>query len=142
MQVHGERVETSTPSVIGVFDSASELHLVPGVEVRSTLSSASRRIMRTLDVTCALLLLLVLSPVMAIVALLVKRSSPGPVIFRQQRVGRDGELFNVFKFRSMAEGTHEQVLSDPGLCRLCEQTTSRSCPMHHASPPSDASCAR
>ena len=88
--------------------------------------------MRTLDVACALVLLLVLSPVMAIVALLVKRSSPGPVIFRQQRIGKDGELFDVFKFRSMADGTHEQVLSDPELRRLYEQNDFKL--------PSDASC--
>lgn len=123
---------SSTQSSTGVFDPPAELHLVPSVEVRSTPSTASRRIMRTLDVACALVLLLVLSPLMAIVAILVKRSSPGPVIFRQQRIGKDGELFDVLKFRSMADGTHEQVLSDPELRRQYEQNDFKL--------PPDASC--
>jgi exopolysaccharide biosynthesis polyprenyl glycosylphosphotransferase len=49
----------------------------------------------------AALLLLLFSPVMAAIALVVKLSSPGPVIFRQRRVGRDGTVFDLYKFRSM-----------------------------------------
>ncbi len=71
--------------------------------------------MRIIDVVCAVLLLIVLSPVMLVVALLVKRSSPGPVIFRQQRIGRDGQLFDVFKFRSMCDGTDLQLMTDDRL---------------------------
>ena len=45
--------------------------------------------------------LLLLGPVMAVIALGVRLSSPGPVIFRQVRVGREGEVFTVYKFRTM-----------------------------------------
>ena len=49
--------------------------------------------------------LLALSPLLALLALGVKISSPGPVFFRQKRVGRDGQIFSMLKFRSMKTGT-------------------------------------
>jgi exopolysaccharide biosynthesis polyprenyl glycosylphosphotransferase len=49
----------------------------------------------------AALLILTFSPLMATIALLVRLSSPGPIVFRQRRVGRDGTVFDLFKFRSM-----------------------------------------
>jgi exopolysaccharide biosynthesis polyprenyl glycosylphosphotransferase len=54
-----------------------------------------------LDRPIALLLLLVTAPVMLLAALAVKLSSPGPVLFSQRRVGRDGRMFHILKFRSM-----------------------------------------
>jgi lipopolysaccharide/colanic/teichoic acid biosynthesis glycosyltransferase len=48
--------------------------------------------------------LLILSPVLAIIAIVVKAGSPGPVLFRQQRVGRYGRPFTMHKFRTMREG--------------------------------------
>jgi exopolysaccharide biosynthesis polyprenyl glycosylphosphotransferase len=68
----------------------------------------------------AALLILAFSPLMGTIALLVKLSSPGPVIFRQRRVGRDGTVFDLYKFRSMrpadpaAEGFRPGRGSAPG----------------------------
>ena len=62
---------------------------------------------RMVDVTFAGLALLVLSPLLAVVAVLVKLSSPGPIFFRATRVGRDGETFEFWKFRSMYEGAEK-----------------------------------
>jgi len=56
---------------------------------------------RVLDVLCSAVGLLLLSPLLVIVALLVKVTSPGPVLFRQKRVGKNGQLFEILKFRSM-----------------------------------------
>ncbi len=53
------------------------------------------------DRVAAALLLVVLSPVMGAVAIGVRLSSPGPVLFRQRRVGRDGQVFDLLKYRSM-----------------------------------------
>ncbi len=59
---------------------------------------------RGFDVVCALLGLVVLSPLLLLVAAGVKLSSPGPVIYRQERVGRNRRVFTMYKFRSMAAG--------------------------------------
>lgn len=57
-----------------------------------------------LDRIVALLALVMLSPLLALVAVLVRLSSPGPVIFRQTRVGLEGRPFTIFKFRTMVVG--------------------------------------
>ena len=56
---------------------------------------------RALDVLLAALGLALLSPLFAFIALRVKRDAPGPVFFRQERVGRGGRLFRIHKFRTM-----------------------------------------
>lgn len=56
---------------------------------------------RLFDMVCAALGLLVLSPVLLVCALLVGLTSPGGVLFRQERVGKDGVPFTIYKFRSM-----------------------------------------
>lgn len=61
----------------------------------------SKALKRLMDILVAGAMVMVLSPVMLAAAIAVKISSPGPVIFRQQRYGEDGERINVYKFRSM-----------------------------------------
>jgi Undecaprenyl-phosphate glucose phosphotransferase len=58
---------------------------------------------RTLDVALSVAALLVLAVPFGVIALLVKWSSPGPVFYKQERMGLDGKAFTVFKFRSMEE---------------------------------------
>jgi len=59
---------------------------------------------RLFDLAMASLGLLLLGPVLLIIAAWIKLDSPGPVFFRQQRVGRDGKLFRIHKFRTMSAG--------------------------------------
>ncbi len=62
---------------------------------------AGARIKRLIDITGSMMALLVLSPVFLVIALLVKSTSKGPVLFRQRRVGQHGRPFTFLKFRSM-----------------------------------------
>lgn len=64
-----------------------------------------RGLKRAFDLVAATLLLLVTSPVLALCILAVRTSSPGPAIFSQTRVGRDGALFRCHKLRTMVQGT-------------------------------------
>lgn len=64
---------------------------------------------RTMDIVGSLLLILVSSPVMLAVAIGVKLSSPGPILFAQQRVGRDKKPFKMYKFRSMRINTAQDT---------------------------------
>jgi O-antigen biosynthesis protein WbqP len=66
---------------------------------------------RIVDVILSGSALLVFSPVLAAVAIAIKLDSPGPVIFRQTRVGKDGNFFEILKFRTMRQGT-PQVATD------------------------------
>ena len=66
------------------------------------------------DRVFALVLLIALSPVLALAALAVRLSSPGPILFRQRRVGRDGRTFDLLKFRSMRVGSSAAEHDDSG----------------------------
>lgn len=71
-------------------------------------------IKRLLDFTLSLLALIVLSPVLLITALLVRTKLGSPVIFCQERPGKDGRIFHLYKFRSMTDQRDEngQLLPD------------------------------
>ena len=74
----------------------------PAVKLgRQPLSSGEQLLKRSEDITLACLFFLILSPVLLLVALLVKMDSPGPVLFRQRRHGFANGTFDVFKFRTM-----------------------------------------
>jgi exopolysaccharide biosynthesis polyprenyl glycosylphosphotransferase len=64
---------------------------------------------RALDLVLTLFALIPLSVVMGLVALLVRLDSPGPIIYRQTRVGKGGRPFTIFKFRSMRDGADQEL---------------------------------
>lgn len=62
---------------------------------------------RLIDILLSLLGLIIVSPIMLIVAILIKLESTGPIIFSQKRVGLNGKEFNMLKFRSMVQNAEE-----------------------------------
>ncbi len=74
-------------------------------------------IKRAFDITASVCGLIVLSPLLALVAILIKATSKGEIIFKQDRIGKNGKAFKMYKFRSMvvgAEHTGSGVYSEKG----------------------------
>jgi exopolysaccharide biosynthesis polyprenyl glycosylphosphotransferase len=75
---------------------------IPVYRVRqAALRAGAWRFKRAIDIVVASLMLVVASPIMALAALLVKLSGPGPILFRQRRIGQHGSEFEVLKFRTL-----------------------------------------
>jgi len=82
--------------------SLSEIAGVPVVNISYSAIDGMNEVIKTCeDYVLSAVLLLIASPVMALIALGVKLSSPGPVLYRQQRIGWNGRVFTMLKFRSM-----------------------------------------
>ena len=68
-----------------------------------------QRIKRIMDVTVSLFFLIGLLPVWILVSIIIKLESPGPILFRQKRVGKDGKHFTIYKFRSMVQDAERET---------------------------------
>jgi exopolysaccharide biosynthesis polyprenyl glycosylphosphotransferase len=90
--------------------SVEQIGVLPMVRLfREPLSDLQRFVKRASDIVISGLAVVILSPVLLLVSLLVKRSSRGPVMFRQERVGMDGRIFLCYKFRTMYADADEAV---------------------------------
>jgi len=93
------------PDVFGISIIQGRLQDMNGVPVvgicETPFTGTNRLIKRVSDIVLASVILLLIAPVLAAVAIGVKLSSPGPIIFKQRRNGLDGEEIVVYKFRSM-----------------------------------------
>jgi exopolysaccharide biosynthesis polyprenyl glycosylphosphotransferase len=93
--------------------TSGRLESIDGVGVYSLANGPDRAfglfIKRLIDVLGSAFLVVLMSPVLAVMALLIKLDSRGPVFFRQERVGLQGRAFNVVKFRSMCAGAEDQL---------------------------------
>jgi exopolysaccharide production protein ExoY len=102
-----DRVLTNGRASVGsqLFSAESSLSERELIMMASDLSAPSqsrgRWLDRTLDITVASWILLLLLPVMVLAAVAVALTSPGPVIFKQTRIGMNGREFDCYKFRSM-----------------------------------------
>ncbi|MCX7919057.1 MAG: sugar transferase [bacterium] len=64
------------------------------------------RIKRIFDIVVAMIVLLLISPILLVIGCLIKLTSPGPIIFKQKRLGKDGKYFTFYKFRTMVANAH------------------------------------
>lgn len=110
------------------FDEADPNDPSPGrepVQQRDRMTLAGHMIKRSFDIGLSGTLLLIFSPVIALCAIAIRREDGGPVLFVQERIGRGGKPFNIYKFRSMrtdAEASGTPALysgtEDPRLTRV------------------------
>jgi len=101
-------VAANTPAVLRskepAVDSSAFLPNADRIPIKDVSYSKAKRV---LDVSVALVGIVVLSWLFALVALLVRLTSRGPIIFKQTRVGRGGRRFTCYKFRSMRDGADQ-----------------------------------
>ncbi|MFY9265805.1 MAG: exopolysaccharide biosynthesis polyprenyl glycosylphosphotransferase [Solirubrobacterales bacterium] len=100
------------PRLLEAIGSSVERDEICGTELMGVkdfrMSASSRLMKRSLDVAAAALGLTVLGPLLVVTAVLIKLDSPGPVFYRQRRIGRDGDSFAIVKFRTMVDGADRQ----------------------------------
>jgi exopolysaccharide biosynthesis polyprenyl glycosylphosphotransferase len=100
------------PRLFEVVGSAVAFDMIGGVTVlrvrQARLNGRQLATKRLIDLVGAAGCLVLLSPIMLLIALAVKLDSAGAVLFRQRRIGRDGEVFHIFKFRSMVQDAEAQ----------------------------------
>lgn len=95
-----------------------ELDGIPIVDVSHTpLTGWPSLVKRVIDIAGSMVALVLFSPIMLLIALLIKSTSKGPVFFRQQRMGLDGKPFSMLKFRTMHQDAEKHtgpIFSSPG----------------------------
>lgn len=101
------------PAAHGLVPPGVEVNNLEGVGLITSpppvLPRSSRSLKRVLDVVVSAAMLIALSPLFALIALAIKLDSRGPALFRQRRIGRDGQGFELLKFRTMVEDADLQT---------------------------------
>lgn len=97
-------------------DSGADVKLYPEIHEDTANNRSSKLLKRCLDVAGSTFLLAILAPVLAIIALAIRLTSRGPVIFKQHRLGQFGKRFEFLKFRTMYvnndSGIHQQYVQN------------------------------
>jgi Undecaprenyl-phosphate glucose phosphotransferase len=103
-----------SPRFVPQSMSVSELDGMPILSYRESPTTGFGGISkRVMDVTAGAAALVIFSPIMLAVAALVRASGPGPVVFKQRRVSLGGQVFDIYKFRTMYHAADESGLSPP-----------------------------
>jgi len=99
-------------TVLGGMARTEHMYGLPLIEVLpEPMPAWQQSTKRLIDVLVSAVVLLAGLPVWMLIALIVRCSSPGPVIYRQQRVGQHGRIFTIYKFRTMRDGA--ELLTGP-----------------------------
>lgn len=102
------------PSLQGIHESRIFSKQLAGLSLlfvsTPDLQSNKKIVKRFIDVFVSSLMILILLPVFFIVAVAIKSESKGPIFYRQERVGLQGNTFNIYKFRSMRENADQKLL--------------------------------
>lgn len=93
-------------SDLSYFGKVPLLHYHPSAGASDSLDHVTKRI---IDLSFSALGLIFFSPVLFVIAILVKFNSPGPIFFKQKRVGLNGRIFTLLKFRSMVDNAEEML---------------------------------
>ena len=110
-------------AIAPMASNVDDLWGIPIVQLRRPTTRARNQIVkRCFDIVVGSVLLVIAAPLMLLIGLGVRLSGPGPILFRQKRVGLDGTLFEIMKFRSMHEihdsDTRWSVGDDEGITRI------------------------
>jgi exopolysaccharide biosynthesis polyprenyl glycosylphosphotransferase len=116
---HDVRIDV-VPRLFDAVNPRASVHMIEGLALvaltPARMPRSSRFLKRCFDLALALLLLAATAPLMALVALLIRRDSPGPAFFRQVRLGMDKREFTLLKFRTMQvdtdDGPHRDFVRD------------------------------
>jgi exopolysaccharide biosynthesis polyprenyl glycosylphosphotransferase len=112
------------PRLFEFLDGARTVDQIGGMPLLSidapAFSVASRASKRTLDIVGASVLLIALAPLLLLISIAIKVDSRGPVLFTQRRSGRRGDIFKLFKFRSMHVGSTVEVRADGAIVKSRE----------------------
>jgi len=118
------RIVPDVHRFIQLGSRVEEFEGLPVVSLASTpITGINRVVKRVLDLIVGTLLLVALSPVMAIIAVLVKVTSRGPIMFTQERMGLDGRTFPILKFRTM------EIDAERGGARFATRNDPRTTPV-------------
>lgn len=111
-QKHGLEVSV-LPQLFDLVGPSAELDEIEGLTVLTihppVLSRSSRMLKRGLDLVVSSLAFIFVAPLLAAIAFAVKLDSPGPALFRQTRIGKDGRRFTLLKFRTMTQDADAQT---------------------------------
>lgn len=103
------------PSLTGISGPRVHSRMVEGMPLLfvegAQYSGGMRWVKGLVDITASAVGLLLISPVLIFVAALIKTTSPGPVFYRQERVGQHGESFRIWKFRSMRQDADKHLMA-------------------------------